>query len=135
MGDLDLERCRSRLLALRNKPPLPLSNGKWTVAQQLRHLALAINGSLRGYPQHKGACIAALLRCLVLRGWIRKGRMTHDRYAGIPGIDEPIDCPLPEAVDELVAAIDRVLAHDGELQPHFVRMALTFRRSVRPAAT
>ncbi len=39
MGDLDLERCRSRLLALRNKPPLPLSNGKWTVAQQLRHFS------------------------------------------------------------------------------------------------
>ncbi|HUS66870.1 MAG TPA: DUF1569 domain-containing protein [Kofleriaceae bacterium] len=83
------------------------------------HCAASVTCSVAGYPSLKPAWFRATIGRLVKRRFLRRGTMSHDTGAGLPG-EPPIsgEMPLGTARAELRAAIARFLAHDGALAPH-----------------
>jgi len=76
-------------------------DGPWSIGKTLAHSAQNIECSVRGYP------------------FLRKGSMSHDVTAPVPGVAEPSnDLSLQDGVARLRAAIRDFEAHEGEYAPH-----------------
>lgn len=93
----------------------------WTLAQSLDHCATAIERSLDGYPRMRPAIFRATIGRLVLRRFLSRGAMSHDRGGQIPGLPDPDPAvTLAAARARLLAAIEAFDAHAGPTAPHFV---------------
>ena len=94
--------------------------GPLTLGQALAHVAQGVRCSLDGYPQHKPRWFQATLGRLVLRRFLRAGRMGHDLGAPIPGLPPPSpDTDPTAALAELRAALLAFQGHAGPCAPHF----------------
>jgi hypothetical protein len=109
----DLEPALAPLLrSARPSPP-----GSWDLAQVLAHCAQSIEYSMTGYPRLRSALFRALVGPVVKRRFIRRGRMSHDRSAPVPGAPELERLSLDAAAARLRAAIAAFRAFDGPLAP------------------
>lgn len=96
------------------------TTGAWNLAQVLNHAAQSVEFSLDGFPQPKPALFRATVGRAAFAVFDARGAMKHGLDAPIPGApDLPIDAPLPQAVQRLLAAFDRFDRHTSALQPHF----------------
>jgi hypothetical protein len=95
--------------------------GPWSTTEVLQHCAQSIEMSLDGFPTLKPAFVRATIGRWVARRFLRRGRLGHGLDVPIPGAPalRPELDPA-EAHARLLASIDRFLAHEGPLQPHFV---------------
>lgn len=96
-----------------------VSEGTWSAARVLHHLAAGIECSVRGFPRGKPWLVRAIARRFVLPKFLRQGFMTHDRNQELPGVEPPADPALAPAIARLLAAIDEFTAAPA-LAPHFV---------------
>jgi hypothetical protein len=112
-----LQEIKTDLVAL--DPTGVATDGPWSVAQVLAHCAQSIEYSLIGFPLAKPAWFQATIGKLALGKFLRQGYMSHDLTAAIPGAPPPHDGDPREALDRLIAAIDKFEAHDGPFAPHF----------------
>jgi hypothetical protein len=112
-----LQEIRNELAGI--DPELVASSGPWSVAQVLAHCAQSIEYSLIGFPLAKPGWFQATIGKLVLGKFLRQGYMSHDLTAAIPGAPPPHDGEPREALDRLLAAIDKFEAHEGPFAPHF----------------
>jgi hypothetical protein len=114
-----LARCLARLdtLAPDARPP----RGAWDTHQALVHCAQGIEYSVRGFPRLRSGLIRATVGRLVLSRFLRRGAMSHDLGAVIPGAPEIAPGgSVADAVARLRAAIAEFHAHQGAYAPHFV---------------
>ena len=107
-------------LAALEKAESPTLAGPWSLAKVLDHCAASIEYSLSGYPRNKPALVRATIGPLVLGHFRRKGFLSHDRSADIPGDAAPPDADVPRALARLRRAIADFQASSGDLAPHFV---------------
>lgn len=99
--------------------------GQWTLAQVLEHAAQSVDCSMRGFPQPKPAWFRASVGRGAFAMFQRRGRMSHDLAAAIPGAPAvPRDIALPHAVAHLLQSLREFEAWSGPLQPHFAYGAL-----------
>lgn len=69
----------------------------------------------------RSALIRATIGRIVLRRFLSRGVMSHDRNAHIPGLPlADAGLPLETAVKRLLAAIDAFVGFQGTPAPHFV---------------
>lgn len=100
--------------------------GAWTPYQVFSHMAQSIEYSIEGYPQQKSRLFQASAGAAAYLVFAAAGRMSHDLAEAIPGAPAiSRDGHAPEAIDRLIAALQRFEAHRGELKPHFAYGALT----------
>ena len=98
----------------------PAVPGPWTLAQILAHCAQSVEYSMDGYPTARSALFRGTVGRLAMRTFLRRGHMSHDVAAGIPGApDIGADVALADARARLRAAFERFVAFEGELAPHF----------------
>jgi hypothetical protein len=95
------------------------SPGPWSLAEVLVHCAQSIEYSLDGFPRAKPWLFRVTVGRLALAMFLRRGAMSHDPGAAIPGAPPPHATDAAAARERLVAAIDRFGAHEGALAPHF----------------
>jgi hypothetical protein len=120
-----LERCLAQLDAL-ERDPRTLTPGAWDMHQALVHCAQGIEFSLQGYPRMRAALFRVTIGRVVLARFLRRGAMSHDRTAPIPGAPSiPSGGSVAEGVSRLRAAIEAFRAHAGPHAPHFVYGSLT----------
>ena len=115
-----LQEARAAVRALLQSDAVRPRTGAWTLPQILDHCAQSIDASMRGFPVHKPALIKKTVGRLVLRRFLSKGAMSHNKNSPIPGLPPPRDGELGAAVDRLCEAIDAFAAFEGETAPHFV---------------
>jgi len=116
-----LSAARPAIDSLLRDPPLRPRSGTWTTSQICDHLACSIEHSLTGYPVMRNALIRATIGRIVLRRFLSRGAMSHDRNAHIPGLRlADASMPLETAVKRLLAAIDAFVSFAGTPAPHFV---------------
>ncbi|TGK61947.1 DUF1569 domain-containing protein [Leptospira wolffii] len=103
-----------------------LPYGEWSPAQILLHCAQSIRYSIQGYPENKPAIFQNTVGRLAFWNFERKGRMSHDLNAPIPGADilKP-SATLEEGIFELRKAFEAFIEHRGEFAPHFAYGALS----------
>lgn len=75
---------------------------------------------MRGFPTERPRIVQWTVGAIALRVFLRRGSMSHDRNATLPGGAEPDDLALPAAFDRLLAAIDELAAYEGTLARHVV---------------
>jgi hypothetical protein len=94
-------------------------DGPWSLPQVLAHCAQSVEMSISGYPSPRGWLVRRVAGPLVMRRSLRRGFLTHDLAAEIPGAP-PLGAPsIGEAVGRLRAALAAFEAHQGPLAPHF----------------
>src|SRR4051812_11460117 len=94
-------------------------DGPWSLPQVLAHCAQSVEMSLSGYPEPRGWLVRKVVGPLVMRRFLRRGFLTHDLAAPIPGAP-PLGAPeRNEALGRLRAALAAFEAHQGPLAPHF----------------
>ena len=127
-----LHDMRSELATL---DPAKLSvEGPWTVGQVFAHCAQSIEYSLIGFPLNKPPWFQETLGKLVLRKFLHQGYMSHNVAGAIPGAPPPENKSARDALDRLLAAIDKFQAHDGPYAPHFAYGAVDKERYGRVQA-
>jgi hypothetical protein len=95
------------------------------VAQVLNHCAASIEYSRAGYPQNKPALVQKTVGRFVLRRFLARGALSHNRNAPIPG-DKPLEDPGTQiAAERLLKAIADFQATPEPLAPHFVYGPMT----------
>ena len=87
----------------------------------LAHCAQSIECSVRGFPTQKAAWFQKTIGRLALSGFLRRGELSHDLTAPIPGAP-PIAATtsLAEGARRLREAIALFRGHPGAFAPHFV---------------
>lgn len=101
-------------------PPHPLPVDGRTLAQVLVHVAQGIEYAWQGFPQPRPKWFQRTLGAAAFAHFSRRGRMSHDRMAPIPGAPElPMGLSLPEARQRLEAAVAAFQAWPGPWAPHF----------------
>ncbi|EMJ99674.1 DUF1569 domain-containing protein [Leptospira sp. WS58.C1] len=109
---------------LQAKTVLPY--GDWDPSQVLLHCAQSIYYSIKGYPENKSELFQNTLGKIAFWNFSRKGKMSHDLNAPIPGADVlQAGIPLSESILELKKAISTFSNYNGELAPHFAYGKLT----------
>lgn len=94
-------------------------DGPWGIGKALAHCAQSIECSVRGYPEHKPAAFKWTVGRLALWTFLRRGSMSHDLSAPVPGAPEPSDdLSLHDGIALLRAAIQTFESHRGEYAPH-----------------
>jgi hypothetical protein len=93
--------------------------GPWSLGQVLVHCAQSVEFSLTGYPKARGWLVRRVIGPRVMAGFLRRGAMTHDRAAPIPGAPPLGEPTLAEGIARLRSAIAAFDAHQGPLAPHF----------------
>jgi hypothetical protein len=86
----------------------------------LAHCAQSIEYSVRGFPTQKSALFQRTIGRFVLGRFLKRGQMSHDLEAaipGAPGLDR--DTPLAEGGRRLREAIALFRGHPGPFAPHF----------------
>ncbi|MBS1152167.1 MAG: hypothetical protein H6Q89_3865 [Myxococcaceae bacterium] len=87
----------------------------------LAHCAQSIEFSVTGFPSQKPAWFQKTVGALVLGRFLKKGAMSHDTAAAIPGAaDVDRATSAADGAQRLRAAIALFRAHSGELKPHVV---------------
>lgn len=120
--------CDEALAALDRLERIPGARleGSWNVHQVLVHCAQSVEYSMTGYPMHRSRVFQATLGKLALGIFLRRGRMSHDRVAPIPGAPElPSSGTTKDGCDRLRAALEAFRAFTGRLAPHFAYGAVT----------
>ena len=108
------------LALLDTLPAHPESAGGRTLAQVLVHVAQGIEYTMQGFPQPRSWWFQHTLGALAFALFSRRGRMSHDLLAPIPGAPEvPMGVGLPEARQRLSAAVAAFRAWPGPWAPHF----------------
>lgn len=88
------------------------------LAAALAHCAQSIEFSLTGYPVMRSPVFRATIGRLAKRQFLRKGVMSHDTDAPIPGASEPSETTVESAAQRLRGAIAAFRAHEGPFAPH-----------------
>jgi hypothetical protein len=87
----------------------------------LAHCAQSLEFSVNGFPTQKPAWFQKTIGRVVLGRFLKKGAMSHDVDAPIPGAaDVDRSTPLADGAARLRAAIALFRGHSGELKPHVV---------------
>lgn len=87
----------------------------------LAHCAQSIELSVTGFPTQKPALFQKTIGQFVLGRFLKKGAMSHDTNAPIPGAaDVDRQTPTDAGRQRLKDAIARFRTHSGQLQPHVV---------------
>ncbi len=94
------------------------------LAGAVAHCAQSIELSVRGYPRHKSRLFQRTAGRLAFLWFSRKGAMSHDLTAAIPGA-EPVAADSPEAALERLSAAVALFRSAEALQPHFAFGPLT----------
>ena len=119
MAIASLSDARTAVQATLSDPPAPA--GRWTWAQVLVHCAQSIECSMKGFPKLKPKFIRSTVGRIVAGSFLRKGALSHDTTASIPGLEDPPDgIELDAAWERLSKAIEDFEGFEGELQPHFI---------------
>ena len=93
--------------------------GSWSLGQVLAHCAQSIDYSIDGYPSARSALFRATVGRLAMRAFLRRGYLSHDVVAPIPGAPSLEPLSAAEGFSRLRAALARFAAFEGELAPHF----------------
>jgi hypothetical protein len=94
-------------------------DGPWSLGTVLTHCAQSVECSLRGYPQLKPALFRWTVGRLAIWTFLRRGSMTHDLDAPIPGLEPPPpDLPTHVGAARLRDAIRAFREHEGAFAPH-----------------
>lgn len=99
--------------------PAPSIEGPWSLGQVLAHCAQSIECSMDGYPQSRSAVFRATVGRVAMRVFLRRGHLSHDPTAPIPGAPALEAITTPEGLARLRAAMHRFATFEGELAPHF----------------
>ncbi|MGJ4745788.1 DUF1569 domain-containing protein [Leptospira sp. SA-E8] len=100
--------------------------GEWSPSQILLHCAQSIYYSIKGYPENKSEVFQNTLGKIAFWNFSRKGKMSHDLNAPIPGADVlQSGVSLSDSVLELKKAISAFSNYNGEFAPHFAYGKLT----------
>ncbi|TGK03071.1 DUF1569 domain-containing protein [Leptospira langatensis] len=100
--------------------------GEWNPSQILLHCAQSIYYSIKGYPENKSEIFQNTLGKIAFWNFSRKGKMSHDLNAPIPGADIlRADVSIQESVIELQKSISAFSHYTGEFAPHFAYGKLT----------
>lgn len=87
----------------------------------LAHCAQSLELSVRGFPTQKPAWFQKTIGRVVLGRFLKKGAMSHDTDAAIPGApDVDRATSLADGALRLRAAIALFQAHPGPFAPHVV---------------
>ncbi len=87
----------------------------------LAHCAQSLEFSVTGFPTQKPAWFQQTIGRVVLGRFLKKGAMSHDVEAAIPGAaDVPRDTSAADGAQRLRAAIALFRGHSGPLAPHVV---------------
>ena len=100
--------------------------GAWSPYRVFTHLSQSVDYSLRGYPSMKPGWFTHSVGPAAFFAFETAGAMHH-------GLDEPIpgapaiaaDGDAPKALSDLIASLERFIAHQGALHPHFAYGALS----------
>lgn len=96
-----------------------------TLAQALLHGAQGIEYSMQGFPQPRPRWFQVSVGALAFWMFRRRGWMSHDRSAPVPGEPAPpANAELDLALARLRAAITAFRAWSGPWSPHFAYGAL-----------
>jgi len=94
-------------------------DGPWSIGTVLAHSAQSIECSVDGYPEHKPAAFKWTIGRMAIWTFLRKGSMSHDVTAPVPGLAEPPDdLSLQDGIARLRAAIHGFETHEGAYAPH-----------------
>jgi len=94
-------------------------DGGWTAYQVLVHCAQSVEYSLSGYPLHRSGLFKGTVGRIALRAFLRRGTMSHDLAAAIPGASAIADGTKEDGCARLRAALAAFENHTGEVAPHF----------------
>ncbi len=87
----------------------------------LAHCAQSLEFSVNGFPTQRPAWFQKTIGQIVLGRFLKKGAMSHDIEAPIPGAtDVDRATSLADGAARLRAAIALFQAHSGPLKPHVV---------------
>ena len=87
----------------------------------LAHCAQSLEFSVTGFPTQKPAWFQKTIGRVVLGRFLKKGAMSHDVNAAIPGaVDVDRATSLADGAQRLRGAIALFRGHSGELKPHVV---------------
>jgi hypothetical protein len=115
----NLDAVLALLNELEHHPAAPSRVGPLPIGQALNHCAESVECSVSGFPGGWPPFLRATLGRLVLSRFLKRGQMSHDLEAPVPGLPMAPDAPLGEAILRLRAAIARFRAA-SELEPHAV---------------
>lgn len=93
--------------------------GPWSIAQVLNHCAQSIEYSISGFPRCKPWLFRATVGKLALGAFLRRGHMSHDLTAAIPGAPALENGEAAAARERLLQAIAAFQAHPEPLAMHF----------------
>lgn len=100
--------------------------GEWSPSQILLHCAQSIYYSIKGYPENKSEVFQNTLGKIAFWNFSRKGKMSHDLNAPIPGADVlQSGVSISDSVLGLKKAISAFSNYNGEFAPHFAYGKLT----------
>lgn len=117
-ADMEIEKIR------RAKKIVPY--GVWNAPQILLHCAQSIYFSIQGYPENKSVAFRNTIGKFAFWNFERKGRMSHDLDAPIPGAPALATAiSLEESVTELRKSFEAFGNHNKEFAPHFAYGNLT----------
>ena len=93
--------------------------GTYTFSQTVQHAAQSIGYSMTGYPRLAPASLRVTVGLAVKHLFLRRGAMRHNLSAPVSGAPD-LDPAMPDlaAIAVLRAAVARLAAFDGALQPH-----------------
>lgn len=103
--------------------------GAWSPYRVFTHLAQSIDFSMAGYPSMKPDWFTHSVGPVAFFAFETAGAMHHGLAEPIPGA-APIaaDGDSPQALSDLIASLERFMAHRGRLHPHFAYGALDHRQ-------
>jgi len=94
-------------------------DGAWSPYQVLVHCAQSVEYSLSGYPQHRSGLFKGTVGRIALRAFLRRGYMSHDLAAAIPGASALGEGTKGDGCARVRAALVAFQNHSGEVAPHF----------------
>jgi len=99
--------------------PLLSPRGSYTFSETVQHAAQSIGYSMTGYPRLAPASLRVTVGRAVKHLFLNRGAMRHNLSAPVSGAPD-LDPAMPDlaAIAVLRAAVARLAAFDGALQPH-----------------
>lgn len=106
---------------LRMKDRADIRTAQWSLYEMLVHCAQTIEYSMSGYPKMKPKLVRQTVGRLVIRKFLRQGRMKHNLTAHVPGAEAVAAQGTPEeGIERLLQAIAAFEAHKGPFAPHLI---------------
>ena len=113
-----LEDAKQELLKLSKSTEIKAP--QWNLNKILVHCTQTIEYSMTGYPKLKPKFIQATIGKIVISKFLKQGFMKHDLTAPVPGAPDLSIESLEQAMSGLNSAINKFIAHSGELYPHLI---------------